>query len=379
MQITNKAGFSRMKNIVKYIMVILVVIFAISLIVYSKRVSQAIIDSTKACLTVVVPSLFAFMVVSNLIVKSNIYILLSKPFYPVARYILRIPPELFSIFLLSNIGGYPIGAKLLTELLSQNKISKNDAETMMCYCYCNSPSFFAGAVGVIVFENVMVGLICYFSIVISNFLIAAIIGLKNKIPVKTKTKVQIKLNAEILIDSINSAAKTLFTICVMLIFFASIISVLFSSDFVNSIIIQLSQYTNDDKNIAETFIRTFIEISNVSKMTKYSYMYVPILTGLAAFGGLCVLTQIISITKNKISLKKFYISRGIHIAFSGIICYYLIKIFAKEIVIATMLSPKIINSSSVSVVPSICLIIMTILLINKENDSQGKVCRNENQ
>ena len=54
---------------------------------------------------------------------------------------------------------------------------------MLCYCYCNSPSFFAGAVGVVIFDIVLVGLIAYFSVVITNFILAIIIG-QNKIPLE---------------------------------------------------------------------------------------------------------------------------------------------------------------------------------------------------
>ena len=116
-----KLTFIKIKASIKFIIAILIIFFAVGLIKYSKEVSSAVILSIESCLKIIIPSLFAFMVLSNLIVKSNIYILISKPFSLISRYLFRIPPELFSIFLLSNIGGYPIGAKLLTELTQQEK------------------------------------------------------------------------------------------------------------------------------------------------------------------------------------------------------------------------------------------------------------------
>ena len=347
----------------KIIISIFIILFAVLLIKYSKEVSVAITVSIESCLKIVVPSLFAFMVISNLLIKSNIYVLLSKPFYLISRYLFRIPPELFSIFLLSNIGGYPIGAKLLAELIDENKIDKSTAENMMCYCYCNSPSFFAGAVGVVVFNNYFVGLIAYFSIVTANFIIAILLGIKNKIPEKSKVKLNIKLNPNILIDSITSAAKVLFTICAMLIFFASVIAILSSSEILNILSSNLMQILHSDYFIAESSLMSFIEISKISTMSKNSYNYLPLMTCIAAFGGICVITQIIGITTGKINLKKFAVSRVFHIAISGILCYYLIKLFTINLSINTIYYQKIIYSKNISIIPSICLIFMVIILL----------------
>ncbi len=347
----------------KIIVSILIILFAVFLIKYSKDVSVAITLSIESCLKIVIPSLFAFMVISNLLIKSNIYVLLSKPFYLITRYLFRIPPELFSIFLLSNIGGYPIGAKLLADLIDENKIDNKTAENMMCYCYCNSPSFFAGAVGVVVFNNYFVGLIAYFSIVLANFIIAILLGLKNNIPEKSKIKLNIKLNPNILIDSITSAAKVLFTICAMLIFFASAIAILSSSGILNILSNNLMNILHSDYLIAESSIMSFIEISKISTMSNNSYNYLPLMTCIAAFGGMCVITQIIGITTGKIKLKKFVFSRVFHIAISGILCYYLIKSFTKNICINTIYYQKIYYSKNISIIPSICLIFMVIILL----------------
>ncbi len=347
----------------KIIISIFIILFAVSLIKYSKDVSVAITLSIESCLKIVIPSLFAFMVISNLLIKSNIYVLLSKPFYLISRYLFRIPPELFSIFLLSNIGGYPIGAKLLTDLIDDNKIEKTTAENMMCYCYCNSPSFFAGAVGVVVFNNYFIGLIAYFSIVLANLIIAIFLGLKNKIPEKSKIKLNIKLNPNILIDSITSAAKVLFTICAMLIFFASVITILSSSGILNILSNYLMHIFHSDYLIAESSLMSVFEISQITTMSKNSYYYLPLMTCIAAFGGICVITQIIGITTGKINLKKFAVSRVFHIAISGILCYYLIKSFTNNICINTVYYHKIHYSKNISIIPSICLIFMVIILL----------------
>lgn len=289
------------KRILKYIVATGFVFLGFALIVYSKQVSKAIINSIYSCLTIVIPSLFAFIVVSNLLIKSNIYIYISKPFYIISKYLLRIPSEFFSIFLLSNIGGYPVGAKLLTELIDENKINKKTAEKMICYCYCNSPAFFVGAVGATVFNNIITGMILYISVVLSNFFIGIILGIKNEIPIKTKEKRQLKLNANILIDSINSAAKTIFLICIMLVFFSAIIAVATESGLLTFISGILSNAFIFNEEISFKALTSIIEISTIANMTKYCYTYIPLIVAIVAFGGFCVITQILGITSGKLS------------------------------------------------------------------------------
>ena len=239
---------------------------------------------------------------------------------------------------------------------------------MICYCYCNSPSFFAGAVGIVLFENVLVGLIIYFSILISNFILAFLLGFKNKIPEKKKIKYKINININMLIESINSAAKTLFTICIMIIFYASIISILNSTDVIGFISNAICNIFKIDKAISLTSIMSFIEISKISEMSKFCYKFTSIIAVLGAFGGLCVLSQIVAITSKKISLKKFLKTRPLHLVLSGIICYNLTKLLAKEIVIMTILSPAKLKTNSVSIIPTLCVIIMTFLVLNKKNN-----------
>ena len=87
-----------LKKIIKPIIIFLLILFCVLLLVFSKEVSKSIINSISLCLNVIIPSLFGFMVISNILIKSNIYIYMSRPFYLISKYLFRIPPELFSVF-----------------------------------------------------------------------------------------------------------------------------------------------------------------------------------------------------------------------------------------------------------------------------------------
>lgn len=360
-----------------YIFSIIVVVFAVLLLRYSKEVSAAVVVSINSCLSVIVPSLFGFMVVSNFLVKSNLYILISKPFSIISRYIFRIPTELFSIFLLSNIGGYPIGAKMISELIKNERISNKDANTMMCYCFCSGPAFIIGAIGIKVFSSVSAGLIIYISIFISNFLIAIILGLKNKIPQKENKCYKININSNILIESIEATAKTLLMICSTLIFFAIIIASLEVTGIMSIFTNLFSIMLNFNDSYTVPLIKGIFEISTINQLPQFCYILIPIVTAIVAFGGICVFFQILGISKDKIKLKRFLLTRPIQIFFSGIISFVLVKIFGNEIAVETFVQPFDIKFESNSIIPGLCLIFMTALLLFSNKKLKTKYSKND--
>ena len=355
------------KVVIKYLVIIIICIFACFLLIFPKEVSNSIIKSINSCFIIVIPSLYAFIVISNILVKTNIYMILSKPFYLISRYLFRIPPELFSIFILSSIGGYPVGAKLISELVNEGKIDNKIAENMMCYCYCNSPAFFAGAIGMSIFGNSNIGLIVYLSVLISNIIIAICIGAKQKLPKKVKIKIKIKLNANIIIDSINSGYKTITMICFMLVFFSVIICFCDITGITN-IITKIIGNIFNDITIYKASVDSIIEISQISYLEKNCYSLLPIISGIASFGGLCVILQIISLTFGIIKLKKFWISRIFSAIISAIICYLFNVSLLYDANIQTSFISNRIFLSERSFISSICLIIMSFILLFLKKD-----------
>ena len=83
---------------------------------------------------------------------------------------------------------------------------------------------------------------------------------KNKIPLE-KINPNIKLSADILIDSIISASKTLFVICVMLVFFAAFIAILDATGIISILTVKIMSLINSDYNTSLSAIMSFIEIS----------------------------------------------------------------------------------------------------------------------
>lgn len=351
-----------MKNFKSYIGVVLAVLYAFFLIAFVKDVCEAVLNSLKVCMEVIIPSLYAFMVISGFIVSSNIYAVLSKPFGLISRYVFRIPEEYFSVFLIGSVGGYPVGARLLADMADEGKISKEDAEHMLSYCYLAGPAFICSIAGVRLFSSVKVGMIIFAAVVGANIIIAVLTGLGRKVPPKSRKKAALDVSFDCLIKSVYSGAKGMFSICAVIVFFSSIICILDKLGAINyaaGIISKLSGLNFSDSTAA---VRSVIEISNISGLTPNNYELIPLAAALLSFGGVCVLMQVSGFVGNKLSTKRFCLYRIIATIISYFLCKMLIVIFNAEAIY--VIAPKGLAHRQNSLIPVLFLLIMTILLLS---------------
>ncbi len=334
-----------LKNIITFV---LILGFTILSLIYSEKISLAIINSIERCLKIVIPSLFAFMVISSLIIKSGLHRYFSRPFRFISKYILHIDENLFSVFLMSFTGGYPIGIKNLAELYDNNEISKKEAERMLSFCYMPSPAFVMGISSPILYSSKKAGIIIYISISISTILFAIISGFLKKAESNMKKSDKIKISSETLISAVESSSVSLFKICIMIIF-SSVIIV-----FTEILLSNISINTN-----ISIIINSFIEITTMTELERDIFKLLPIITALFSFGGISVIMQIKTIAGNRFSFKYFFIARII-IAFLSII---ISRIAVKFISITVATEAIYTGLRETSILPSVILIIMIIYLL----------------
>ncbi len=285
-----------MKQIKKIFIVILIIAFSAGIIIFSDKISSSIFQSINICLEVIIPSTFIFMVLSSYILSSGLYVFLFRPlYYPVER-IIKADRYIISVFLLSLIGGYPVGFKLLRDTIAENKNYSAIAPFCATFCYCISPSFAVAMLGLGLFRNIEAGLIIYFSNVITCFVIGIFYGKTHQLTVITeKNNKPLSCNGK-LTDSINSSVISLVKMCSVIIFFNSVITVF--ECFCDKIMIPLP-----------SILKAVLEISNILKLETLSPSALPYVSALASLGGVCVIFQCKSLIDKSFSLKPFLLSR----------------------------------------------------------------------
>lgn len=332
----------------------------VMLITDSKQVIETSQRSVTVCLSVIIPSLFAFMVLSQIMISCGIADILFFPLYKISSFWFKGSRRQFSVFLLSLIGGYPVGIKLLRELTAYNKNYTAIAENMLCYCYCGSPAFIIQIVGLSIFGSTDAGLLVYISNAAACLVMAVIINLfSKKTNIGDTSPSGVKISLEIVTSSIEKTVKALGVICGTILAF--------------NILLELMDYIGFMDAIAgsgvEKLVASAFEISNLSLFQGNNYGWLPFFAGITSFGGLCIIVQTAALSGGIIPLKKFILSRIPAALLSGFICKGLMLVsgITLESYSPVSFTPVL---SSVNPLCSICIVIMTYILVrNKEGVS----------
>ena len=91
------------KELCVYILAGVVIWFCIITISGGESVKLGISEAVDRCMNIIIPSLFVFMALSQILVSSGLYYCVSMPFYPISRFIMGIPPQLFFVFFLRQL------------------------------------------------------------------------------------------------------------------------------------------------------------------------------------------------------------------------------------------------------------------------------------
>lgn len=347
-------------KIKKFLAGAVTLLYMVLLVVFVRDVGAAAVNSLKVCFEVMIPSLYAFMIISDFVVSTNLYAVLSKPFGVISRYVFRIPQKYFSVFLIGSIGGYPVGAKLLAELRESGEIDSGTAGEMLSYCYLAGPAFICGTAGVGLFGSVRAGMIIFAAIFSANLIIAVISALGRKIPPKSADNPKTDFSADKLIGSVYSGAKGMFSICAIIVFFSSIICILEKTGAITFAAEYISDITGMRYSDTAAAVRSVIEISNVSSLTKGDLGLMPLTASLLSFGGLCVIMQVNGFVRGKLSAKRFYFFRILATVISYFMCKLYIAVFNMQSLPVAAVGDVRQNPP----IPTLFLLIMTILLLS---------------
>jgi len=286
-------------------------------------------DIVDIFITIVMPSLFPFMLFSNILIYSNYFNLLSDTI---------LNKIISNFFGTTNYGsnaitfgflfGYPNGARYVNELLNNNKIKFTEAEYLLYFINNSSPAFILSSIGIGIFNNIKIGVILLVSHIISSIIIGKILSIKNRLSINYINKeknIDFEYNTSISFETITkSITKTLYTMC-MIFGFMTIFILLHS--FVFKILENLLIL---DKHIS-FFTLAILELtSGIKKISSFAFdfkLLITLISFFLGFSSLSIIFQIFScVYKNNFKLVNIIKGKFFHGILSGIITYILLSI-----------------------------------------------------
>lgn len=327
-----------MKKVVFYISLICVLIFIFLNLTNQSVCVDGAVSGLILCGNVIIPSLFPFTVCVIFILKTEILNSISF-LNKFSLKVFGLNYKLFSVFLLSMLGGYPIGAKILNE-----PKYKTNACVMINYCVNAGPAFIILAVGNGMLGSQKIGFVLFISHILTSIILACFYKKEIKTDIYENKNPKFNIIDNFVL-SVSESACTVFNICSFVILFSTIIN------YIN--------FYSEKFSFIKYFVY-FLEITNAVSQTK-NILLVSFLLG---FGGICVWLQVLSLGRNiKINITKFVISRIFHGLISSSITMIILKIF--NISVTTLSNGKTFSFSAYtnSLATAISLMIMGIILI----------------
>lgn len=354
----------------KYILSIAAVLSAAAILIDPASAGGAVETAVRSCLEVIIPSLFAFTVLAVYLQSSGLYRTALKPLtLPLSR-LLRIDEELCAVFILGNIGGYPVGARLLTSLVREGRLSRESAARMLCCCYGSGPSFVVSVAGMRVFGSGAAGGVLFLACFLSSLIIAVFVCRRGERITLVPAERACDLSAGCFISSVMGAARVMFTVCAVIAGFAAVSAVLEISGIGGAVSVLFERLGLEANS--EAVFPAILEISRISELAPAGEYVYPLCGALLSFGGVCVVMQICALTAGEIPLKKFLLFRLPAAALCGV--FSLVGLLLPSSAVETSAPAEIpARLFSVNAGLSLCVLIMCgMLLVSGRNEGGGK-------
>lgn len=319
--------------------------------------SLAVKCGINRCMDMVIPSLFAMMAASSVMISSGITELVPAWAGKISRFVFGMSERELPIFSFSMFAGYPVGAKMLCEEYNAGRITKERAEKLAGLCFGAGPAFIFGCAA-----NGSAGLLILISTVSANILAALIISGSLRTPAAQKpSRRGVSISADMLTDCVLRSGKAMADICVMITAFSVFTAFLVRIGAMAAAGELLVKLPCLDRRSGEALTAALIDVTNVGSISCGGQL-LPYVSGAVSFGGICVLLQIAVLTARKLSLRPFIRIRLTAAVLSGVICRLLLPFYTDNEVVEAAMTHTV-GYSADSAVPSVMLIIMTLLLM----------------
>ena len=321
------------------ILLAIFVLIAIFLVVFSRSNLDATKQGLELWAYTVVPSLFPFFVITNLLSQTKVVNIIGKILDKLMRPFFNVPGIGGFAFVMGLISGYPVGAKVVSDFRHQNLVTKDEGERLLAFTNNSGPLFIISSVGIGMFGDTKTGILLLCTHILACITVGIILGkfskksdnefrtnMNNRLNKKNEIKennsdsktVTLKNLGEVLSISINNSISTILLIGGFVVIFSVIISILNKThtlDLLSNLLKPVLQMFNMDIDFAKPLLSGILELTNGVKQVsainiKAISQNIILCAFLLGFGGFSVLLQVFSIvSKTDLSMKKYVIGK----------------------------------------------------------------------
>ena len=303
------------KNLL-YLVILIIVLF--EMLFNGSVIINSVSFSFSLCINNLFPSLFPFMILSNILIEYGFVSIFSEFLKPIMNRMFKVHEYASFVIILSVISGSPSNSKYIFELLDKGLIDSKQACKILLFTHFVNPLFIINTIGITFLNNRKLGFIILISHYLGNIFVGFIFRNYNKYNNKSKIDIYNAINTlgikrnsfiSILANSIINSVNTL------LLILGVITSCLIITSLVN-----FNPLFNGFLEITQGL--KIISVSNLDLVIKVLFT-----TFFISFGGFSIHAQCFSILSNKkIKYIPYLSARIIHGIISCLIVYILFRI-----------------------------------------------------
>lgn len=297
------------------------------LITGTQAASDAVRNALGICARIILPSLLPFFFISGLMSALGLPQLLAGISANVMNRLFSVSGYAATPLFLGLLGGYPVGAASLAELVKEGKLSVREAERLLPFCNNTGPAFIIGAVGGGIFSSARVGALLYFVHILAAISVGLLFSGKSKHtsekPVVSETEYGGIISA--LPQAVKSSVDKCLGICGFVIFFSILISLMDGP--ITTLSLWLDRVPGMEIGFCKSLLCGIMElgggIASMSAMvpSPRSYALAAFVLG---FGSLSVHCQTLAVVNEaKIKCARHFAGRIVHGVLSALYAFVL--------------------------------------------------------
>lgn len=318
-----------------YFMCILITFFIFLFVSNLRSCIDAALVGINLIVKTIIPTIFPFSVICNLLISYDGIKLYSKILGPIFCKPLKLSKQSSFPIVASILSGYPLGCKYCCNLYSLGYISKSEFERLLNIASNASPIFLIGSIGATMLGDIRLG----FILLISNYFSPIIVGIltmksiKNIPHMKELKSNSININfGTALKSALDNGVNTTLQVSSFVILFSIIISILKNNNYLSIIFSNIESFFNLPQYSLYGLFLGSIEFTNGCKLIATLPLTIPfklaIISFICSFSGLSIIAQISSfISKYNISIIKYSFYKFIQGIISFIVTFIISSIF----------------------------------------------------
>ena len=288
---------------------------------YSELCAEGVRYGIELSVNKLIPSLFPFMVISELIVSTNACAILTRIFAKPFSKIFGISGEGVLPFLLGMLFGFPIGIKSAITLYENGRIDKSELSRLSLFCSIPSPAFFISAVGEGLFGSAIFGVVLYFiaflgSVLIGIFCRSAFADQRGAY--YTSKKQGSSVSGSGFVSAVTSSAVSLISVSAFVVFFSM----------VSEVLKYFFELTSFSKTFTVCTLGLLEMTGGAALASSLGKEGAPIAAAILGFSGISVLCQFVSICKgHRLPIFSYVLSKLFLAGFEFILSFAVLKLF----------------------------------------------------